>query len=712
MSSPLSSARVRDLLRELRRLTAERSQAEAETAQTYASRTESARKNFAQIRAKLDAKHTADRAAADSEHDAARKRADVKAEEGLRAARGVHGNVREEALEKYQAAEEETIREYQEAKWTQDAMLEARNQKVLEHPRNSRSQIHVADSIRCRLAAGALDQLQRWKLVPPGAGAVESATPPADPLPVVEQRVNAAREQVGRLKGLIAPRLLVGDRLLWAGFVTWPFLAFGGYVWMSWWGVGVASAFTLLGGVGLWFFLRARSRSRAAAIGQPLFRDLAEAERWRGLARRPPRRVIAKTWMPPTRPARRKFAKRRNRTGSGSPKSSKPATTALGAADSQLAKLTADFTGARELEVTKVVSDYQAKVAAIEGSYQRDTADLTSKIDRDRAETVSWHTATFNRLATDWHDGTVKVRGDLDDAWAQDAHLFPDWSGPAWRGWSPPNSVPAGIRFGSLAVDVAALPGGQPADAKLPRFDPEQFTVPALLPFPHRCATLLHTAGEGKAAGVQALQAMMLRFLTGLPPGKVRFTIIDPVGLGENFAAFMHLADYDEQLVGARIWTETAQIEKRLADTTEHMENVIQKYLRNQYASIEEYNAQAGEVAEPYRVLVVANFPANFSLEAARRLASIAASGASCGVFTLVSVDPRQPAPQGFPLADLEQPSVNLRCAGQRMAHGLTRIKAARMNADRKIRFHPCPPIRVHPWANLRGRIPISGFTR
>ena len=138
----------------------------------------------------------------------------------------------------------------------------------------------------------------------------------------------------------------------------------------------------------------------------------------------------------------------------------------------------------------------------------------------------------------------------------------------------------------------------------------------------------------------------MLRFLTGLPPGKVRFTIIDPVGLGENFAAFMHLADYDEQLVGARIWTETAQIEKRLADMTEHMENVIQKYLRNQYASIEEYNEQAGEVAEPYRVLVVANFPANFSLEAARRLASIAASGASCGVFTLVSVDPRQPCPR------------------------------------------------------------------
>ena len=49
------------------------------------------------------------------------------------------------------------------------------------------------------------------------------------------------------------------------------------------------------------------------------------------------------------------------------------------------------------------------------------------------------------------------------------------------------------------------------------------------------------------------------------------------------------------------------------------MENVIQKYLRNQYASIEEYNAQAGSIAEKYHFLVIASFPVNFSDTAARR---------------------------------------------------------------------------------------------
>ena len=141
---------------------------------------------------------------------------------------------------------------------------------------------------------------------------------------------------------------------------------------------------------------------------------------------------------------------------------------------------------------------------------------------------------------------------------------------------------------------------------------------------------------------------MMLRMLMTIPPGKVRFTIVHPVGLGQNFAAFMHLTDYDEALVSSRIWTESTHIEQRLADLTEHMERVIQKYLRNEFETIEEYNRQAGEVAEPFRVLVVANYPVNFSDSAARRLQSILASGARCGVYALLTVDTQQPAVPGW----------------------------------------------------------------
>src|SRR5439155_13186037 len=73
-----------------------------------------------------------------------------------------------------------------------------------------------------------------------------------------------------------------------------------------------------------------------------------------------------------------------------------------------------------------------------------------------------------------------------------------------------------------------------------------------------------------------------------------------------------------------------------------------------------DYNAQAGELAEPYRFLVVADLPTNFSQESVRRLASIASSGARCGVYTLITRDLRQPIPGGAHLDEIESHSINL----------------------------------------------------
>ena len=96
------------------------------------------------------------------------------------------------------------------------------------------------------------------------------------------------------------------------------------------------------------------------------------------------------------------------------------------------------------------------------------------------------------------------------------------------------------------------------------------------------------------------------------------------------------------------------------------MENVIQKYLRNEFRSIDEYNAFAGEVAEPFRILVVANFPVNFTDTAAKRLTSIATSGARCGVYTLIVNDSKLPLPPQFDLKDLERNAITLTWNGER----------------------------------------------
>jgi DNA segregation ATPase FtsK/SpoIIIE-like protein len=69
-------------------------------------------------------------------------------------------------------------------------------------------------------------------------------------------------------------------------------------------------------------------------------------------------------------------------------------------------------------------------------------------------------------------------------------------------------------------------------------------------------------------------------------------------------------------------------------------------YLRNEYETIADYNEVAGNIAEKYHFLVVADFPAGFSDIAIRRLASIVSSGARCGVYVLLHWNHRQPQPQ------------------------------------------------------------------
>jgi len=304
--------------------------------------------------------------------------------------------------------------------------------------------------------------------------------------------------------------------------------------------------------------------------------------------------------------------------------------------------------------------DFQRRQTQIKKRYDMEVQKNTARAQRQRASAQTTSEEQWKQLVQRWHAQTEHTRAEVQQLQAESAAWFPAWDAPDWNEFRPARQIPPVIRFGELRVEPAQIAEGVPEAPALREKSLGPFDLPAMLEFPQRSSLLLTCDHAGKAAAVQTLQTVMLRLMTALPPGKVRFTIFDPVGLGENFAAFMHLADYNESLVNNRIWTESQHIEQRLADLTEHMETVIQKYLRHQYESIDEYNLFAGEIAEPYRFLVVANLPANFTEASARRLNSILSSGPRCGVYTLISCDVREKLPAGIKLDDLRQAAVHL----------------------------------------------------
>jgi len=313
-----------------------------------------------------------------------------------------------------------------------------------------------------------------------------------------------------------------------------------------------------------------------------------------------------------------------------------------------------------EVRLERAQSRFQAAIAALKAADQVQFRQLAEAHKDRMIQLESDHQKRWQELETDWKNCLQplceKLRAVNDAA----ETLCPPWETAQWKNWTPPAHFQNAAKFARLEGSVEKFIGVLPKDSRLKWFGPATLSAPLSLVCPQQGSILFES---GQASGDEAFSAinnLIFRLLATTPPGKLSFTIFDPVGLGQNFAALTHLADYEESSLNSRIWTQSAQFEEQLAELNEHMEKIIQMYLRNEYATIAEYNAEAGTVAEKYHFLVIASFPVNFTDTAAKRLRNIAASGARCGVYTLIHWDQRSAAPQDFVPDELRKNSVCL----------------------------------------------------
>ena len=230
------------------------------------------------------------------------------------------------------------------------------------------------------------------------------------------------------------------------------------------------------------------------------------------------------------------------------------------------------------------------------------------------------------------------------------------WDSDRWNTWLPAKKMPEALYIGDLFdFELAAelFQGEVQHDAVI--------QIPAMLEFPTgRPLLFLNQRSSDGPVLDSGMENIVAKLIAIAPPGRLKLTFIDSIGLGENFSKFMQLGDYDDSLITSRAWSEPEHIEKRLKELSEHIETVIQKRLRHEYPTIAEYNRQAGEIAEPYHVVVVHDFPSGFTESSAKRLLSLIQNGPRCGVFPIICLHTDQPLPTGVSADSLQSLTWNI----------------------------------------------------
>jgi len=658
--SPEGPARLLD---ELCRLAGERAAAEKNIEAGFAERNQAAENEYQSQRRLLEENYQAEKSRLEAEYATAKKDTEEKYRTEHAALEKEYKTVRAEILAKYEAERQAAEQALQDAHWEAieagDAARGGLNLPLKDILAALEDRWQKLETLH-REAVAILERHSYWDGPPPD--------PPVEMLlekhpghrfcHALEQAQSQFRALSKRsvLYLFHGPRMLVVFLLLWLPAI-YPWARFFGWEDWRWAAFSGTPAAVISVVLGVWAYRRGKRQALEKYLA--LRRTLLEA----GFGR------------PGVLEAAKEECRRLDAAIIARHKEQ------IQQADKRFAETIAHIEERRREELRRADELYPKRLAELKTRYERIINDLEQKYppllarlketfvaESQRAEEQHRHDLEESRrryqlqweeMAEQWRSGMARIFQLVDAGLKTAEERFSDWNGPAWKDWAPPQTIPTAIPFGHARVKLSDVPGGMPENAQL-RPKVETITLPVLTPFPSRSLLLLKAAGEGRAKAVELMQSVMLRMLTALPPAKVRFTIIDPVGLGENFSAFMHLADFDEQLVSSRIWTDAVHIETRLADLTKHMENVIQVYLRKEFASIEEYNAFAGELSEPYRVLVVADFPANFNESAVQRLKSIVASGARCGVFVLMSLDQKAPVPRNLQLRDLEAEALSL----------------------------------------------------
>ena len=665
--------RARRVLRDVLRLVDERAEAEAAVEAARKAADENADRDYRRTRQALDEKVEGLSLAARKADDDARRAAVDEAINGEAEAKSIFGRASRRIASEFDGVREKSKADYQRDKADVQAGFDAAERESALKFAEERKPVDDADNVIASMRQRVdtlYDDYGKLGLGDPPTSPSRETYKSDDPHDQLFDRLAKLEKPLALLEGLVIPKLMKGARWVWLVVVFFPLFAVPFVAWQGATGAGAALGAALVAGFLARTWLASVAKAQVSERIRPITQSIVDAH---GLSAHC--RAAAEQRY---RDRKAAAAGRRDQEAQKARQRREfLVSTGENVRDEQLreinevyARRSADLKAKQKADLRAASEAYERRKSDLGAQFQANLSKLDLRYHEVKTAARTKSEADWQAMADRWREGVARNASDLDDLRREADGFGPAWDDPSWADRPATAAAPPALRFGDARLDLAERPGGVPDDPRLRDGLRTDWTFPALRPFPARANLLVETDASGRPAALGVLQASMLRVLTSLPPGQVRFTIIDPLGIGRTFGAFMHLADYDEALVNGQVWTEPRQIEERLAELSAHMEKVAQKYLRNEYATIDEYNAVAGEVAEPYRVVVVADFPAGFDEKSAARLAAIASGGVPCGVLTMVALDRDRPTPPGFSPADLAANALTLTWDGDKLAWG------------------------------------------
>lgn len=266
-------------------------------------------------------------------------------------------------------------------------------------------------------------------------------------------------------------------------------------------------------------------------------------------------------------------------------------------------------------QVRELLSSYEPTVRALSVGAWKHMRDEGSKRSADTKQAMTYSAPPLNEPPSPAGPRTVRVDPE-----------HPDPTGPG----------PLNFYLGHLAADGLSFSSSSHGDYErsADKLELPNLRVPVLLD--------LDATGALVVSDRRCLEGPILNLLSSLPANQMLLKIFDPEHGGNSAKFLFGLGDSADRVIGDRVKTSDRELNDLLQSTEEHITFVTQRFLQGEHKSLTEYNAAAGEVAEPYQLLMLYDFPSGFSRaghldkDQLDRLSKIIRNGPRTGVFTVL----------------------------------------------------------------------------